>query len=57
MKVSPRNLQHRVAPLELEPEQFRRLGYRVIEKIATFLASLPRRPALSFDPLLDSSLQ
>ena len=44
MKVTPRNLQHRVAPLEMESEEFRRLGYKVIDKIAAFLASLPQRP-------------
>jgi aromatic-L-amino-acid decarboxylase len=44
MKVTPSNLQHRVAPLEMESEEFRRLGYKVIDKIAAFLASLPQRP-------------
>lgn len=34
----------RAAPLEMEPEEFRRLGYETVDKIADFLASLPVRP-------------
>jgi hypothetical protein len=34
MKVTPpRNLQHRVLPLEMESEEFRRLGYTSLEDI------------------------
>jgi len=33
----------RVAPLEMDPEEFRRLGRRVVDRIADFLASLPER--------------
>ncbi len=43
-KASARKTHHRVAPLEMEPEEFRRLGYKVIDKIADFFASLPQRP-------------
>jgi aromatic-L-amino-acid decarboxylase len=34
----------RTAPLELDPEEFRQLGYRVIDRITEFLKSLPSRP-------------
>lgn len=43
-KVSARKIHRRVAPLEMEPEEFRRLGYKVIDQIADFFASLPQRP-------------
>jgi len=32
------------APLELDPEEFRELGYRVIDRITEFLKSLPSKP-------------
>jgi glutamate/tyrosine decarboxylase-like PLP-dependent enzyme len=32
------------APLELGPEEFRELGYRVIDRITEFLKSLPSKP-------------
>jgi aromatic-L-amino-acid/L-tryptophan decarboxylase len=31
------------APLEMSPDEFRNLGYRVVDKIAEFLATLPSR--------------
>src|ERR1700693_1548519 len=34
----------RTAPLELDPEQFRQLGYRAIDRITEFLKTLPSRP-------------
>jgi hypothetical protein len=37
-------LRYRIAPLEMTPSEFRRLGYQVIEHIAEFLCTLPDRP-------------
>ena len=37
-------LEQRIAPLEISPEDFRALGYRLIDRIAGFLDSLPQRP-------------
>jgi glutamate/tyrosine decarboxylase-like PLP-dependent enzyme len=37
--VGPRN-----APLEMGPEEFRALGYRLVDRVAEFLGSLPSRP-------------
>jgi aromatic-L-amino-acid decarboxylase len=34
----------RSAPLDLAPEEFRRLGHALVDEIARFLASLPERP-------------
>jgi glutamate/tyrosine decarboxylase-like PLP-dependent enzyme len=34
----------RESPLELPPEEFRRLGHALVDEIAGFLASLPERP-------------
>ena len=36
--AEPRN-----APLEMSPEEFRALGYRLVERVAEFLGSLPSR--------------
>lgn len=36
--------QDRFSPLDMNPEEFRRVGYRMIDRIADFLASLPERP-------------
>ncbi|MAS36441.1 MAG: aspartate aminotransferase family protein [Anaerolineaceae bacterium] len=35
---------HRAAPLELQADDFRTLGYQMVDAIADFLASLPQRP-------------
>lgn len=32
------------APIDLEPEQFRALGHRLVDRVSDFLASLPERP-------------
>ena len=37
-------LDGRTAPLELDPEEFRDLGYRIIDRITEFLKSLPSKP-------------
>ena len=34
---------HRLAPLDMAPEEFRRLGHALVDDIARFLASLPDR--------------
>ena len=38
------SLRNRQAPLELNPDQFRQLGYMLVDHIADFLQSLPGRP-------------
>ncbi len=40
-------LAQRIAPLEMRPEDFRTLGYRLIDRIADFLGALPERPVTS----------
>src|SRR6185437_14933152 len=42
--VSSVRCPKRLAPLEMNPEEFREVGYRVIDRIADFLESLPSRP-------------
>ncbi len=37
------NLQDRVAPLEIRPDEFRALGHQMIDRVADFLASLQKR--------------
>jgi glutamate/tyrosine decarboxylase-like PLP-dependent enzyme len=37
-------LAQRRAPLDMEPDEFRALGHRLIDRIADFLGSLPQRP-------------
>lgn len=39
-----RELIDRTAPLEMDPEEFRELGYQVVDMISDFLSSLPTRP-------------
>ena len=38
------DLQNRKAPLEMDPEEFRRLGHGVVDRLADFLRTLPQRP-------------
>ena len=38
------DLRTRKAPIEIAPEEFRRLGYQLVDRIADFLSSLPQRP-------------
>ena len=38
------DLRQRRAPLEMSAEEFRRLGYQAVDRIAEFLDSLPERP-------------
>jgi aromatic-L-amino-acid decarboxylase len=37
-------LRYRIAPLEMTPSEFRKLGYQLVERIAEFLCTLPDRP-------------
>ena len=41
---SPGPLEERAAPLEMSPEEFRRLGYRLVDRIAGFLATIRTEP-------------
>jgi glutamate/tyrosine decarboxylase-like PLP-dependent enzyme len=38
------DLTSRAVPLEMTPEEFREVGHRLVDNIAGFLESLPRRP-------------
>ena len=38
------SLRQRRSPLDTPPEEFARLGHRLVDQIAAFLDSLPRRP-------------
>jgi glutamate/tyrosine decarboxylase-like PLP-dependent enzyme len=38
------NQVKRESPLEIAPDQFRELGYQLVDRIAEFLGSLPQRP-------------
>src|SRR5215212_9209844 len=40
----PGNGQERISPLDMGPEEFRELGYRLVDRIAEHLASLPDGP-------------
>ncbi len=42
--MSTDDLRDRRAPLEMGPEAFREAGHRLVDEIAAFLESLPRRP-------------
>ncbi|UCF64472.1 MAG: aspartate aminotransferase family protein [bacterium] len=44
MKKQNDDLENRRSPLEMNGEQFRKSGYQLVDQIATFLDSLPRRP-------------
>src|SRR6266516_6087653 len=37
-------LRYRIAPLEMTPSEFRRVGRQLVERIAEFLCTLPDRP-------------
>ncbi len=50
MSGTPAAGGRRVAPLEIEPESFRRLGYRLVDRIAELLASLADRPVCRDEP-------
>jgi glutamate/tyrosine decarboxylase-like PLP-dependent enzyme len=51
----------RTAPIEIQPEEFRSIGYHLVDKIAELLASLPTRPVTTAEAppaireVLDSS--
>ena len=36
--------RQRRAPLELSPEEFRKLGHALVEDVSSFLETLPQRP-------------
>ena len=38
------DLRYRIAPLEMTPSEFRKVGYQLVERIAEFLCTLPDRP-------------
>jgi aromatic-L-amino-acid decarboxylase len=44
MELRETTPDHRRAPLDMAPEEFRRLGHALVDEIARFLASLPERP-------------
>lgn len=37
-------LRYRIAPLEMPPSEFRKVGHQLIERIAEFLCALPNQP-------------
>jgi glutamate/tyrosine decarboxylase-like PLP-dependent enzyme len=41
---APREIGARRAPVELDPDEFRRLGHETVDAIADFLRTLPERP-------------
>ena len=43
----------RVSPLKIDPPEFRRLGYEVVDRIADLLESLPTRPVTRGESPLD----
>jgi hypothetical protein len=51
----------RTAPIEIQPEEFRSIGYHLVDKIAELLDSLPTRPVTTAEAppaireVLDSS--
>jgi len=47
------DLTHRGVPLEMTPEEFRRAGHRLVDEIAGFLDSLPRRRVVPPDAPAD----
>src|SRR2546429_797657 len=43
-------LRYRIAPLEMTPSEFRKVGFQLVERIAEFLCSLPDRPVTPNEP-------
>src|SRR5207302_95904 len=43
-------LRYRIAPLEMTPSEFRRVGRQLVERIAEFLCTLPDRPVTLNEP-------
>jgi glutamate/tyrosine decarboxylase-like PLP-dependent enzyme len=43
-KAGMKTSKRREAALEMSPEEFRRAGYKMVDRIAEFLATLPERP-------------
>jgi aromatic-L-amino-acid decarboxylase len=39
-------LRYRIAPLEMTPSEFRKVGRQLVERIAEFLCTLPNRPVV-----------
>ena len=39
-------LRYRIAPLEMTPSEFRKVGRQLVERIAEFLCTLPSRPVV-----------
>ena len=39
-----RALRYRIAPLEMNPSEFRKAGYRLVDQVAELLCTLPERP-------------
>lgn len=44
------DLENRVSPLAMSSDAFRTLGYKLVDRIATFLDSLPDRPVTPGEP-------
>jgi aromatic-L-amino-acid/L-tryptophan decarboxylase len=42
-------LRYRIAPLEMTPSEFRKVGRQLVERIAEFLCTLPYRPVTSYE--------
>ncbi len=42
--MSSKNESRRQAPIEIQPDEFRELGYQLVDQIAGFLETLPNRP-------------
>src|SRR5437588_13089606 len=43
-------LRYRIAPIEMTPSEFRKVGFQLVERIAEFLCSLPDRPVTPNEP-------
>ena len=43
-------LRYRIAPLEMTPSEFRKVGRQLVERIAEFLCTLPDRPVTLNEP-------